>query len=422
MIFNVGVPAVSMASGVFQNNGTKSIALVVIFLFSLWTPFFSVQDLETPFEDASRRGFSGPFHLESGYGHDIGGTTVDVDGLVQASVREESMLDLWTSETLNVSFGEHHGTPDIKLTRSDKTHFCWSTLEGSVRTAVHRTGVWSTTLVDAVDATNASTLVDCAIAVTANERQRVLYADGADLKMGRYAFESATYWDGARWHTRTIMEDVHPTHLELDITPEGLEWGLMRTASGALHQVNFSGAYWTNYLLDAGPVGEKFELAVDEEGVAHVLYSRTATNDVVLLRVDGHERDFRLLLQDAELVDVLGMDLDANNIEQVATATQGVSSFSINVIRSLAGQDTGRVDPVPVLTLTGEDDTAEGQMLMADFNNDGFDDFVVSTPHASSGGLIENGRVGALRFCKRFVVDLRRCSGGRSTVLNSGAV
>ena len=393
MIFNVGVSALSMAGGVFQNNGTKSIALVVIFLFSLWTPFFSVQDLETSFEDASRRGFSGPFHLESGYGHDIGGTTVDVDGLVQASVREESMLDLWTSETLNVSFGEHHGTPDIKLTRSDKTHFCWSTLEGSVRTAVHRTGVWSTTLVDAVDAANASTLVDCAIAVTANERQRVLYADGADLKMGRYAFESATYWDGARWHTRTIMEDVHPTHLELDITPEGLEWGLMRTASGALHQVNFSGAYWTNYLLDAGPVGEKFELAVDEEGVAHVLYSRTATNDVVLLRVDGHERDFRLLLQDAELVDVLGMDLDANNIEQVATATQGVSSFSINVIRSLAGQDTGRVDPVPVLTLTGEDDTAEGQMLMADFNNDGFDDFVVSTPLASSGGLSENGRV-----------------------------
>ena len=47
MIFNVGVPALSMASGVFQNNGTKSIALVVIFLFSLWAPFFSVQDLET---------------------------------------------------------------------------------------------------------------------------------------------------------------------------------------------------------------------------------------------------------------------------------------------------------------------------------------------------------------------------------------
>ena len=61
-----------MAGGVFQNNGTKSIALVVIFLFSLWTPFFSVQDLETSFEDAQLRGFSGPFHLESGYGHDIG--------------------------------------------------------------------------------------------------------------------------------------------------------------------------------------------------------------------------------------------------------------------------------------------------------------------------------------------------------------
>ena len=39
MIFNVGVPAVSMASGVFQNNGTKSIALVVIFFFALDTVF-----------------------------------------------------------------------------------------------------------------------------------------------------------------------------------------------------------------------------------------------------------------------------------------------------------------------------------------------------------------------------------------------
>ena len=154
-----------------------------------------------------------------------------------------------------------------------------------------------------------------------------------------------------------------------------------------------------------------------------MLYSRTATNGVVLLRVDGHERDFRLLLQDAELVDVLGMDLDANNIEQVATATQGVSSFSISVIRSLAGQDTGAVDPVPVLTLTGEDDTAEGQMLMADFNNDGFDDFVVSTPLASSGGLSENGTSRCATVlqavCRRPPALFTR---GRSTVLNSEAV
>ncbi len=393
MIFNVGVSAADMADEGFRNNGSKSVLLVSIFLLSLWAPFLAVNDVEDTLDDAVARGFSGPFSLESGFGHDIAGTTLDVDGLVEASVREESMLDLWNTEALNVSFGEHHGTPDLKLTRSDKTHFCWSTQEGSVRTAIHRTGVWATTLVDSVATANASTLVDCALAVTANERPRVLYADGDDLKMGRYAFESATYWEGPQWHTRTIMENVHPTHLELDITPEGLEWGLMRTASGALHQVNFSGAYWTEFLLDAGPVGENFELDIDEDGVAHVLYSRTATNDVVLLRVDGHDRDFRLLLRDADLVDALGMDLDANNIEQVATATQGLSSFSINLIRSLAGQDTGRVDPVPSTALIGENDVGEGHLLMGDLNDDGFDDLVVSTPHASSNGMNQNGRV-----------------------------
>ena len=99
------------------------------------------------------------------------------------------------------------------------------------------------------------------------------------------------------------MEDVNPTHLALDITPNGLEWGLMRTDTGALHQVNFSGAYWTHYLLDAGPVGEDFELEVDQNGVAHVLYSRTITGEVVLLRIDEFEHDTRILLTDGDLVD-----------------------------------------------------------------------------------------------------------------------
>ena len=85
----------------------------------------------------------------------------------------------------------------------------------------------------------------------------------------------------------------------------------MRTDSGALHQVNFSGAYWTQYLLDAGPVGEDSELAVDQNGVAHVLYSRTNTGDVVLLSIDGFEHDTRILLTDGDLVDALGMDADA---------------------------------------------------------------------------------------------------------------
>ncbi len=394
MIFKVAGCAYRMATSNFQNKGGKSVSLVVLFLLSLLSPLL-MNPVDAPtLDEPTEVGFSGPFTLASGYGHDLAGSTLDVDGLVGATVREESMLDLWETEGLNVSFGEHHGTPDMKLTRHDKAHLCWSTQEGTVRTAVHRpTGTWTTSLVDTVATANASDLVDCAIGITANELPRVLYADGDDLKMGRYAKQSATYYDGPRWHTRTIMEDVSPTHLALDITPQGLEWGLMRTATGALHQVNFSGAYWTDYLLDEGPVGEKFELQVDEDGVAHVLYTLTATGEVVLLRIDGMEHDRRLLLQDDDLADVLGMDLDANNIEQVATATQSGSTFSVNLIRSLAGQDTGRVNPVPSTALEGEDDEDEGLMLMGDLNADGVDDLVISTPTADVVSMTDNGRV-----------------------------
>ena len=111
MIFNVGVSAPDMADEGFQNNGMKSVLLVLIFVLSLWAPVLAVNDLQDPLEDPPARGFTGPFSLESGFGHDIGGTTIDIDGLVDVSVREESMLDMWNTEALNLSFGEHHGTP-----------------------------------------------------------------------------------------------------------------------------------------------------------------------------------------------------------------------------------------------------------------------------------------------------------------------
>ena len=342
MIFKVGGCVGTMPDATRHHSFNKSVLLVTLFLISLCSPLLSNPSGMDELTDEPAVSLNAPFTLTSGYGHDLAGTAVNVDGLQNAVVREESMLDYWISSELNNSSFEHHGTPDMELTRHFNEHYCWATEEGSVRTAIHRPdGAWSSTLVDTVAASSATDLVDCALGVTSNELPRVLYADGDDLKMGRYAMQSATYWDGARWHTRTIMEDVYPTHLELDITPEGLEWGLMRTASGALHQVNFSGAYWTTYLLDAGPVGLDMELEVDATGVAHVLYSRNATGQVVLLRIDGFDRDTRILLTDEHLADSLGMDLDTDNIEQVATATQDGTSFSLNLIRSLAGQDTG---------------------------------------------------------------------------------
>ena len=385
----------AMSDAFSRRTLAKSVLVVLTFLLASWSPMLALPTEISLLEEADNTPQkSSMYTATSGYGHDFAGTTLTFDGMVNAVVKEESMFDYWHSQELNNSTIENHGTPDLKLTRHDREHYCWSTEEGPVRTAVHRpSGAWTSSLVDTVASSNSSTLVDCAIGITANELPRVLYADGPDLKMGRYARESATYYDGPRWHTRTIMENVNATHLALDITSEGLEWGLMRTDSGALHQVNFSGAYWTSYLLDRGPVGEDFELEIDDQGVIHILYTRSSLGEVILLRIDGTEHDLRILATDNTIVDGVGMDLDDQNIEQVATMTQSGNAFSINLIRSLAGQDSGRVNPTPTQIVTGQDDVSEGAIKVADLNSDGFDDLIIATPQASLLTYVENGRV-----------------------------
>ena len=82
MIFYVGGPAQDMADGNFQNIHFKSVFLVALFVLSLWSPALSV---ETPADDLQSQPIiaqSAPYALESGYGHDLASTAIDVDGLV----------------------------------------------------------------------------------------------------------------------------------------------------------------------------------------------------------------------------------------------------------------------------------------------------------------------------------------------------
>ena len=252
MIFKVGGCVGTMPDATRHHSFNKSVLLVTLFLISLCSPLLSNPSGMDELTEEPEVSLNAPFTLTSGYGHDLAGRSTLMVCTMRWSVKNPCLI-IGSAPSSTIPASNITAPPTWNSRVHFNEHYCWATEEGSVRTAIHRPdGAWSSTLVDTVAASSATDLVDCALGVTSNELPRVLYADGDDLKMGRYAMQSATYWDGARWHTRTIMEDVYPTHLELDITPEGLEWGLMRTASGALHQVNFSGAYWTTYLLDAG--------------------------------------------------------------------------------------------------------------------------------------------------------------------------
>ncbi len=337
--------------------------------------------------------------FSNGYSHDFADSVIDFDGLQSAEVRSESALDVWRSEVLysqplwaNV-VNETPGTPDLVVTGQEKLNFCWSTVEGNIRVAWrHLNGNWDGSLVDSVaPATNQSTLVDCAISVTNNGRYQLLYVDANDLKMARIAYESPPYTSQS-WHTRTIIEDANVTHLELSNTLNDLEWGLFRNTDGQLWQVSYTGTRWQTTLLDNGPVGEDFELLVDSNDIIHILYTLPSDGEVRLIRIENGIQDSRVLARDSNLGQMIGMGLDSNLYEQIATSIVDGDNTTVQLLRSLSGQDDGRIDTQPNWVLSGANDVTEGELLVGDFNDDGFADLAYSNPSANSNGLIENGQ------------------------------
>ena len=90
------------------------------------------------------------------------------------------------------------------------------------------------------------------------------------------------------------------------------------------------------------------------------------------------------------------MDLDSNNIEQIAYSSSNSSSNTISLLRSLAGKDTGRIDPTPLSIITYDDDSVEGEVLSGDLNGDGIDDLVYTDPEGNGTISIHYGSANGL--------------------------
>ena len=372
---------------------TLALALTVLFLIQSFAPLVShptpVEALE---EEVQARPSSVHVPFSSGFGHDFAGELISFDGLEQAEVRPESGLNIWTESTLHQFENITPGTPDIVLSGREKMNMCWSTLEGEVHYASRTfTGAWTDAIVDTVAPSTEETLVDCALAINENGRPYLMYADGADIKVARVAYTGQVYFE-TTWLTRTIVEDANATDFRLGLGLNELEWGAFRDSNGALWQLNFSSTRWSHALLDAGPVSRDIELAIDDAGVAHVVYAVESAGEVRLIRVDGSAYDPRVLLRDSNLSSHIGMGLDANALEQIVTTVSNGDQVSLQLLRSLSGQETGRINPVPSTTIQSENSVLEGSILMADVNGDGFDDLAVAEPDYD-GDTTESGRV-----------------------------
>ena len=402
-----------MAAASSRPFPTVSILLTLLFVVHLFSPLVeypveSDNELDEVFVHSS----SEYVPLSDSYSHDFAGSNLAFDGLDDATVREESALDIWMTEMLAVMPNESMGTPDIQLRHDEGFDACWTTeeggvyvgsLEGGSSSYTSLTPSWNMYLVDSVTPSNVSTpLVDCALAVNEDGRQYVLYADGDNIKSAHIAYPNSVFSE-LSWQKITIRYNVQPTDIQMVLLPSQLEFAVFRDVNGSLWQLNYSGNLWYDNLLDAGPIGHSIELEMDDNGVAHLLY--TAGEEVRLIRYDGSTYDRRVLVRDSNLGVQLGMGLDSNAVEQIATTSivddgSGNLITNVQLLRSLSGQDEGRIDPVPIHSDVNRDvtqqtaslDLEEGVSAIADIDGDGFDDFIYSEPDYSNANQ-ETGRV-----------------------------
>jgi hypothetical protein len=381
-----------MAASASRSFPTVSLLLSLLFLIHLFSPMVQpLNENEDSLEELLVPSNSPYVTLGDAYGHDFAGVELSFDGLPSATVREESALDYWMSEVFATLPNHTMGTPDLKLSHDEGFDVCWTTNEGDDYVGSLDAGMasqgsfesaWTMYLVDSVSPSNTSSLVDCALAVNENGRQYVLYADGANIKSAHIVFPNSVYSEQT-WQKITVLYDVHPTDLEMVVLPEKqLEYAVFRDVNGSLWEMNYSGNIWYHKLLDSGPIGQSLELEIDADGMAHLLY--TADDEVRLIRYDGSTYDRRVLLRDSNLADYIGMGLDTNAVEQIATTSVSAGVTSLQLLRSLSGQDEGRIDPVPNAAITASISVEEGESTFADINADGYDDFIYSEPGFSS--------------------------------------
>ena len=365
--------------------------IAIIFLFQLVSPLLTPSVDKEQNLNISESYFTHPYVDvdDTLYGHDFAGSEISIDGLQDAKVRSESALDLWNSHVILNADNQTPGTPDIEFTGYQQIEMCWSTLEGQVRTYSRNiSGAETLMHVDDVGIySNFDDIVNCALAVKKNGRKTLLYADGNNLKAGQIALQSSLYSQGDAWHTRTILENVNVTHIELAVSSLDLEWGVYRNDLAQLYEISFTGTFWETRILDNGPIGEDIELYIDENDNISILY--TKLNNAIMINMDTNFNatiSKEVLLTDGEIHSQVGLDLDDSELVQVSTSTFDGNNSTINLKRSLAN-NKNQIGSEPTSSLiVGSITSSEvaGITVLGDFNQDGFSDLVVSQPKVST--------------------------------------
>ncbi|MBT4066875.1 MAG: hypothetical protein HOE76_06625 [Euryarchaeota archaeon] len=322
--------------------------------------------------------------LTSGSGHDLEGDTISVDGK-SWTVRGESVLDYWNK---NIHPESSNGSVDLVVTADGVGYACSINGTDINMHTMHLNGSFDTLLVETL-ATGQSS--ECAIGITAQNRIQIAYNVGDDLRFARLAEVNAVYQERT-WHLRTIVEDSFNGGLTISLDSESQTNLIFQDTDMALHHVWFNKAYWNHTILDEGPIGDDIEVAIDSGDMIHVVYTNSAEGEVRLIKFNETLETRQVLIRGNTVSSAIGMDLDSNGIEQITySKSDGLGHNTISLLRSLAGKDTGRIDPDAKWVINYDDDSVEGIVASGDLNGDGRDDLVYTDPDGNGTISIHYG-------------------------------
>ena len=391
--FQPSTTPVVVASGNISKNSLWAIMIVFLLILQVFTKQAFEFSNDAVLEDVDNNTINANqldnFNLE--YGSDIIGQYIDHDGFYNAEIRPESDIYSFHDEMIYLDSTNMSNKPDIVFGDNLMLDACWLTTDGKlIHYSADKLGESNISVVDTViPIQDVSEIPSCAITVKENGRVSILYSNGSDIKSAQIAYESPLYSNGNDWHTRTIFENVNPTVLDLSVMPSQHEVGVFVNNIGQLYQINYTGAFWQNSILDNGPVGNDVKVEIDSDGKINVFY--TKNHQAILLSVHNGESVTEIVSQGPNLTSDIGLTLDEDELVQLYTSEYSEGTTIFDIRRSLINQKNQiSSEPVSQFNSSFENSTVSN-IRHGDINNDGFDDLVYSEPYADSNGLTDNG-------------------------------
>ena len=100
-----------------------STGLILLMLLQLMAPLASQSSFsDSVLEDVLYVEHTLPENLE--HGHDLGGQNIDLEGMTEVLVRQDSSIDMWMSELLVSGDSSNLSTPSVYLAENGSSYFC----------------------------------------------------------------------------------------------------------------------------------------------------------------------------------------------------------------------------------------------------------------------------------------------------------